>query len=62
MANVKFHKEARISPERLMDMVHGTKGAQFTPAGVLRIPTDGADGSIGTLEFLRGKLESLAPV
>ena len=40
--NVKFHKEAHIDPKRLMSLVTRTEGAQFTPAGVLRLPLDGA--------------------
>ena len=31
--NVKFHQEARIDPQRLMNLVTHTEGAQFTPAG-----------------------------
>lgn len=37
-ANIKFHKESRIDPQKLLDMVSKTPGAQFTPAGVLRVP------------------------
>ncbi|HSM78295.1 MAG TPA: TRCF domain-containing protein, partial [Bryobacteraceae bacterium] len=39
--NIKFHKESRIDPARLMQMVNSVNGAQFTPAGVLRLPLDG---------------------
>ena len=39
--NIKFHKESRIDPARLMEMVNSVNGAQFTPAGVLRLPLDG---------------------
>ncbi|MBI3683192.1 MAG: transcription-repair coupling factor [Acidobacteria bacterium] len=38
MLNLKFHGEARVKPEKLMELVAGTPGAQFTPAGVLRAP------------------------
>jgi transcription-repair coupling factor (superfamily II helicase) len=38
--NIKIHPEARISPEKLMELVAGTPGCQFTPAGVLRLPAD----------------------
>jgi transcription-repair coupling factor (superfamily II helicase) len=37
-ANLKFHKESRIDPQRLFDLVQTTAGAQFSPAGVLRVP------------------------
>ncbi len=36
--NLKFHPESRIDPTRLMDLVRRTPGAQFTPAGILRLP------------------------
>jgi len=60
LLNVKFHKEARIDPTRLMDLVSKTRGAQFTPAGVLIIPLDGAAAPGEVLTFLREKLEKLA--
>jgi transcription-repair coupling factor (superfamily II helicase) len=41
MANIKFHKDTRIDPQRLLDLVSRTPGAQFTPAGVLRVQVDG---------------------
>jgi transcription-repair coupling factor (superfamily II helicase) len=43
MLNVKFHAGAKIDPARLMDIVTNTDGAQFTPAGVLRLPVAGLD-------------------
>ena len=56
--NVKFHKQTRVDPARLMNIVGKTKGAQFTPAGVLLLPLDGqAAGEI--LRFLAEKLEQL---
>ena len=42
MLNVKFHQEARIDPNQLMALVSGTPGAQFTPAGILRLPCEGS--------------------
>jgi transcription-repair coupling factor (superfamily II helicase) len=39
-ANIKFHSQSRIDPFRLMEMVKQTPGAQFTPAGVLKVPMD----------------------
>ena len=39
--NIKFHPESKIDPVRLMNVVSLTAGAQFTPAGVLRLPLEG---------------------
>jgi transcription-repair coupling factor (superfamily II helicase) len=39
-ANIKFHSQSRIDPFRLMEMVKQTPGAQFTPAGVLKVPME----------------------
>jgi len=57
--NVKFHSEARIDPNRLMNLVKDTEGAQFTPAGVLRIPLDGASDAAKVLDLLDKRLEQL---
>jgi transcription-repair coupling factor (superfamily II helicase) len=57
--NVKFHAEARIDPNRLMNLVNETEGAQFTPAGILRIPLDGAAGAAAVLDLLDKRLEQL---
>ena len=40
--NVKFHNETRVDAARLMQLVSRMQGAQFTPAGVLRVPMTGA--------------------
>jgi transcription-repair coupling factor (superfamily II helicase) len=37
-ANVKFHQQSKIDPLKLMELVRGSNGAQFTPAGVLKWP------------------------
>jgi transcription-repair coupling factor (superfamily II helicase) len=60
IVNVKFHKETRVDPARLMDLVRQTQGAQFTPAGVLIMPLDGASAPADVLRFLRERLERLA--
>ena len=52
MLNVKFHQEARIDPARLMEIVTGVEGAQFTPAGVLRFPLTGLDTAPKLLSHL----------
>ena len=44
-----------------MDIVGKTKGAQFTPAGVLLLPLDGQTGAGEILRFLEEKLEELRP-
>jgi transcription-repair coupling factor (superfamily II helicase) len=59
LLNVKFHKETRVDPARLMNIVSGTRGAQFTPAGVLMLPLDGRTAAGEILGFLREKLEHL---
>jgi transcription-repair coupling factor (superfamily II helicase) len=40
--NLKFHQQSSVDPVRLMNYVKATEGAQFTPAGVLRVPLAGA--------------------
>jgi transcription-repair coupling factor (superfamily II helicase) len=59
--NIKFHKETRVDPARLMNIVAKTRGAQFTPAGVLLLPLDVEGGAGETLRFLSDKLAQLAP-
>ena len=56
----KFHQETRVQPARLMELVSRTPGAQFTPAGVLMLPLDGASAPARILAFLRESLERLA--
>jgi transcription-repair coupling factor (superfamily II helicase) len=59
--NVKFHPGSKIEPARLMQLVSARQGAQFTPAGVLRVPLPGGGDSAGAvLEELRGVLEGLS--
>jgi transcription-repair coupling factor (superfamily II helicase) len=57
--NIKFHKETRVEPVRLMDIVAKTPGAQFTPAGVLVLPFAGQFGAGEILGFLEEKLAGL---
>jgi transcription-repair coupling factor (superfamily II helicase) len=54
--NVKFHEETRVEGEKLMALVSGTPGAQFTPAGVLRLPVDGTGTPAAILELIEKKL------
>jgi transcription-repair coupling factor (superfamily II helicase) len=58
--NIKFHKETRVDPARLMNIVAKTRGAQFTPAGVLLLPLDVQGAAGETLRFLSEKLGQLA--
>ncbi len=54
--NVKFHKETRVDAVKLMALVSALPGAQFTPAGVMRVPTDGATSPGAVIQFMREKL------
>lgn len=58
--NVKFHEETKVDGEKLMALVSGTPGAQFTPAGVLRLPVDGTGTPSAILDFIAEKL--IAPL
>ncbi len=65
--NIKFHPGSKIEPARLMHLVSTRPGAQFTPAGVLRLPlpqsgekTPG-DGAAALLDYLDGSLKDLVP-
>jgi len=59
LLNVKFHQETHIDPARLMNLVSRSRGAQFTPAGVLILPLDGATAPVEVLGFLKERLEQL---
>jgi transcription-repair coupling factor (superfamily II helicase) len=56
MVNLRFHKNSRIDPARLMELVGSLPGAQFTPAGVLRLPADGSQGAAYVLHHLKSSL------
>jgi transcription-repair coupling factor (superfamily II helicase) len=59
LLNIKFHKGTQVEPAKLMNIVSTTRGAQFTPAGVLLLPLEGQLGAAGVLKFLYDKLERL---
>jgi transcription-repair coupling factor (superfamily II helicase) len=59
--NIKFHSKTRVDPARLMNIVSETRGAQFTPAGVLMLPLNGETAAGTILRFLAEKLEELRP-
>jgi len=58
LLNVKFHKETRVDPARLMQIVNKTRGAQFTPAGALLLPLNGQSAA-EILGYLSEKLQQL---
>jgi transcription-repair coupling factor (superfamily II helicase) len=59
LLTIKFHQETRVDPGRLMNLVGKTRGAQFTPAGVLLLPVDGQSSAGEILRYLGQKLEQL---
>ena len=59
--NIKFHPGAKIDPARLMKLVSSQEGAQFTPAGVLKLPLPAhAEKPTVVIEFVKGALANLA--
>ena len=56
---VKFHQQTHVDPARLLDLVRRTRGAQFTPAGVLQVPFDGLSAPAAVLGFVRERLAEL---
>jgi transcription-repair coupling factor (superfamily II helicase) len=58
--NVKFHDQTRVDAQKLMELVSSTRGAQFTPAGVLRLPIDATSSPAAMLEFIEAGL--IAPL
>jgi transcription-repair coupling factor (superfamily II helicase) len=59
LVSVKFHTATRVDPQRLMNIVSKSRGAQFTPAGVLLLPLDGQTGAGEILGSLAEKLRQL---
>jgi len=61
--NIKFHPASKIAPERLMSLVSSVPGAQFTPAGVLRLPLPPhSERPSAILDFVKEALDGLAPL
>jgi transcription-repair coupling factor (superfamily II helicase) len=58
--NVKFHEETSVDGAKLMALVASAPGAQFTPAGVLRLPLGTASAPAAVLEFIQERL--IAPL
>jgi transcription-repair coupling factor (superfamily II helicase) len=61
LLNIRFHPGSKVEPSRLMALVSGTEGAQFTPAGVLRLPLDGLTSPAEVLRLLKERLSELLP-
>jgi transcription-repair coupling factor (superfamily II helicase) len=59
LLTIKFHQGTRVDPARLMNLVSKTRGAQFTPAGVLLLPVDGQLPAGEILRHLGERLEQL---
>jgi transcription-repair coupling factor (superfamily II helicase) len=59
VVSVKFHQQTRVDPARLMGIVSKTRGASFTPAGVLVLPLDGQTAAGDILKFLADKLQQM---
>ncbi|MBZ5602318.1 MAG: transcription-repair coupling factor [Acidobacteriia bacterium] len=57
---IKFHPGSKIDPQRLMALVSSQEGAQFTPAGVLRLPLPSGDGAGPVLDSLHQSLATLS--
>ena len=58
--NIKIHPESKIDPARLMALVSNSAGAQFTPAGVLRLPLpQNSEKPSVVLQFARQALDGL---
>ncbi len=60
MINIKFHPESRVDPRKLMNLLQSAEGAQFTPAGVLRLPARGTSSAVAAIESLLKQLEELS--
>ena len=58
-ANLKFHPQSKVDPFRLMNLVRATAGAQFTPAGVLKMPLNASADAAQLLKDLRQILVDL---
>ena len=59
-ANIKFHQQSKVDPFKLMTLVRNTAGAQFTPAGVLKLPLSPSANPAQLLEEVRAHLVELS--
>jgi transcription-repair coupling factor (superfamily II helicase) len=60
VVNIKFHQQSKIDPLKLMGLVRSTAGAQFTPAGVLKLPLPAPKDPCELLDALRVTLLELS--
>jgi transcription-repair coupling factor (superfamily II helicase) len=58
-ANIKFHRQSKVDPMKLMLLVRNTDGAQFTPAGVLKLPMAGLVAPERLLADLKAAIQEL---
>ncbi|HVO96915.1 MAG TPA: transcription-repair coupling factor [Bryobacteraceae bacterium] len=58
--HIKFHPGAKVDPAKLMELVAHNEGAQFTPAGVLRLPLGNAQPD-AVLDSVKESIETLSP-
>jgi len=58
--HIKFHPGAKIDPAKLMELVSHKEGAQFTPAGVLRLPL-GSTAPDAVLDSVKESITALSP-
>ena len=59
VVNIKFHQQSKVDPLRLTALVRNTRGAQFTPAGVLKLPLPATPTPARLLEELRSRIAEL---
>jgi transcription-repair coupling factor (superfamily II helicase) len=59
-ANIKFHPQSKIDPFKLMGLVRNTPGAQFTPAGVLKLPLSASNNPAQLISELKASLLELS--
>ncbi|MGI9075005.1 MAG: transcription-repair coupling factor [Bryobacteraceae bacterium] len=59
-ANIKFHQQSKIDPFKLMTLVRSAPNAQFTPAGVLKLPLSASSNAAQLLAELKGSLLELS--
>jgi transcription-repair coupling factor (superfamily II helicase) len=57
---IKFHPGSKIEPVKLMALVSSREGAQFTPAGVLKLPLPVSDKPAEVLDFVEQSLKVLS--
>jgi transcription-repair coupling factor (superfamily II helicase) len=58
-ANIKFHLQSKIDPFKLTALVRNTPSAQFTPAGVLKLPLSASSNPAQLLAELKASLLEL---